>query len=213
MKSIKSLIEELNLLRNSWEYKSLSLVDEHMTLLENRINNIEKRSMRYFCSARATIVQTIPTGVATAVTFNTTEYPQFGNMHDNVRDNDKVFIRRNGVYSISCGFMFELGVGAPVHNEIMLLGLFRNGVQYYIGIDQYHQGHPVYYRSMDVAIDYYCYEMDILQMFVYHDTGVMPLDSYVGNPLHRSVYLSASERMEDLNPSQYGLLNPEQNMR
>lgn len=209
MKSIKALIQELNVLRNTNEYKYLSLIDEHISSIENRIDNIEKRNMRYYCRVYRNAIQTIPNGVLTAIVFNQTEYPQFGNMHDNVNSNNQIHIRRDGVYYITGGVQFASN-SSGTYREVGIY-LIRGGVTAALAI---HSNGPLgavgVSLHLPVSTVYYLRVGDSLFLGVLHNV-VAGLDIEVDFP--HSPYLAASERMEDLSPDQYGLLNPEANMR
>lgn len=209
MKSIKSLIQELNILRNTWEFKSLSLVDEHIAALEDRVNNIEKRNMRYFCRAYSSAVQAIPNGVLTAINFEKTEHPQFGNMHDNTVQPSRIYIRRNGVYYISTGTHLSLSA-AGTYREISI-SLIRGGVVSTLaGQSSPPLGAAGAFLHLHTSTIYYLYIGDIISTTVIHNVAA-GLDTVPEYP--HSPYLAVSERMEDLDPSQYGLLNPEANTR
>lgn len=209
MKSIKSLIQELNLLRNTYEFKSLSIIDEHITALENRISNIEKRNMRYFVRVYSEIVQTIPTGVLTALLFERTEYPQFGNMHSNTIVPSRIHIRRNGVYYISgCAHMAVSNAGT--YREISI-NLIRNGIIYTLcGQTSPPLGAAGAFLHLSTSTMYYLYDGDDIFLAIQHNVAA-GLDTFPEYP--HSPTLAVSERMEDLYPFEYGLLNPEANTR
>lgn len=210
MKSIKALIQELNVLRNTNEYKSLSLIDEHIKGLEDRVGNIEKRNMRYFVRAYNTAIQTIPGGgVVTALTFNSTEHPQFGNMHSNTITPAQFFIRRDGVYYMSGGVHMAVS-NAGTYREIHV-GLVRNGVTVTLaGQTSPPLGAAGAFLHLHISSIHYLYRDDVVFLAMSHNVAA-GLDTVPEYP--HSPYFAVSERMEDLDPSQYGLLNPEANTR
>lgn len=207
MKSIKSLIQELNLLRGTWEFKAMSLVDEHITELESRVRNLEARNMKYFCKAIRTTVQTIPIGVLTNINFDSTVYPEFGNMYNNVNP-ARIWIRRSGVYCMFACVQFEAS-NVGTYREIEI-DRVRNGV---IGSIVGHSSGPAGGTAalhLSVAAVDYLYEGDYLTLAVLHNANP---DLDIEAHGEHSPVLAVSERMEDLDPTQYGLLNPERNMR
>lgn len=209
MKSVKSLIQELNFKRDSWEFKALSLIDDHVSILEAKVKALESRNMRYFVRAHKTTVTVVAANVLTAIAFNATEYPQFGNMHDNTVQPARIYIRRNGVYNMFGAVQFESSAGGT-YREVGIY-LIRNGVTTALAI---HSNGPLGAAGVSlhlpVSTAHYLYVDDIIFLAVLHDTAPN-LDIEIDYP--HSPYLAVSERMEDLDPSQYGLLNPEANMR
>lgn len=209
MKSIKSLIQELNLLRNTYEFKSLSVIDDHITKLENRVNAIEKRNMRYYARAYSEVVQNIPGGVTTVILLERTEFPQFGNMHDNVNVNSQMYIRRNGVYYISAGIHLSVSLAGTYRD--FHIDLSRNGVPVTLaGHSSPPLGAAGALLHLHTSTVYYLYVGDLIYLSLIHNApaGLSTVPEYPHSP-----YLAVSERMEDLDPSQYGLLNPEANTR
>ncbi len=208
MKRILSLVEHLNSFKDRQkEFNAFKGLDDNCEELLNRIKAIELRNMKYFCTVQSNQIQLIiPAGLV--VTFNITVYPQFGNMHNNTGvDNANVYIRRNGVYHLAAGVQIEGGAG-PTFREARIL-VTRDGVINTV----------VLTRLPNVAINMawtlsrsmYLYTGDIVQLYLGHD-GVASFDLMADTDLG-TPFLSVSERMEDLDPNQYGLLNPEENMR
>ncbi len=208
MKSIKSLLVELNILRDTNEYRSLSLVDDHIKEIEDRLKKLEARNLQYYCRAHRDIDQVIPTGVPTAVIFTLTDYPQFGNMHDVASFPERFYIRRTGVYHVYGCVHFEAVVGGTYRT--IDINLNRGGVVTTIAEftgPPAGGAVPVHYQ---VSTAYYFYEEDFITLAVIHD--VSPNLDIIADIPHAPV-LVAVERREDLDPSQYGLLVPELNMR
>lgn len=208
MKSIKSLIEELNLLRNSWEFKSLSLIDEHITALESRVRGLEAKNMRYYAKAWRSTAQLIPQNVVTLVQFNSTLYPQFGNMHDNINVPERIYIRRTGVYYIYACVQWEANAVGSLR-EITIQKISNGVITELSGQSGAPAGANILHQSLP-AFDY-LYEGDYIALtaFTNGPVGGLNIESHEGH----SPVLAVSERLEDLNPSEYGLLNPSANMR
>ncbi len=210
MRSITQLIQQINKddSERRREYDAFKQLDDNIIELQNRIANIEKKNMRYFCRVFRTTNQSINTGVLTAIVFDATEYPQFGNMHDNVITNNRMAVHRNGVYHLYAGAHFANSAAGTIRTLSILLT--RNGVAVSIAETSFGPtggANPVH---LAISTGHYLYRGDFLQLAVVHDAGVA-LD-IISDPPH-SPYLAAVERLEDLNPSEYGLLDPNANMR
>ena len=98
MRSIKGFVEQVRKDR-PLEFDAYNILEKNNQELQKRINALEKKNLKYYVRAWRSSNQSINNNTATYIDFNATLYPQYGDMHDNVNDDDKVFIRRNGVRS------------------------------------------------------------------------------------------------------------------
>lgn len=208
MKSIKGLIQGLKIEERADEFNAFKIMDDNFQTVQERLDALEKRNLKYFCAVHRTTVQVIPQNVKTNIEFDFTEHPQFGNMHDNANTNERVYIRRNGVYHISGGLQFE-GSSAGTIRELAIV-LVR-GLNTYELTDETHGpltgNAPLH---MSIATSFYLYTGDYITLAATHDVAG-GLDVEVDYP--HSPCLRVAERMEDLSPDEYGLLDPDANMR
>lgn len=201
MQNIRSIISELNKLKSKPEYVAIGILDSNITELLNRIKALEERNLRYYCLVSRDAIQVIPTGILTSINFNTTEHPQYGNMHDNAVDNTNIYIRRNGVYYIHACIHFE-GSSAGTYRAIEILRI-RNGATTSIAS---HSSGPLAAAAplhLSVSIARYLYVDDIIQLAVEHDVNP---DLDINAHADHSPILVVSERREDLSPEEYGLI-------
>jgi hypothetical protein len=202
MKSAKSLIQELNTKDQGKIFNALVIIDNNTQELLNRIKALEIRNMMYYVVVTHSVNQNIATGAA--LVFNTTIYPQFGNMHDNTNNNDKVFIRRDGVYHINAGAV--LGANAGGTFRTLAIALTRNGATINIAGSETLVANIN--LGLNAGISYYCYVGDYIQVSLIHD---IPGNLVVLT--NAMTFLSVTERMEDLYPIDYGNFDPEINTR
>ena len=187
-------------------YQAFVVADDNIRELLARITKLEERNLRYFCRAKHSTTQVIPNNATTTVNLNTTDYPQFGNMHDNTANNDKIYIRRDGVYYITANVVFDVNATGIRQANIALT---RNGATTAIAVDR-DAAFATLGGILNPATMYYCREGDYIQLQVFQNSGgnldLLQVSDY-------SPTLLVSERREDLYPFQYGLLNPELNTR
>jgi hypothetical protein len=210
MQSIKSLIQELNTKEQSKLFNAFKILDDNNQELLNRIKAIEKRNLKYYCRVGRGSNQDIPDNAYTAINFDITDYPQFGNMHDNVRDNEKIFVRRTGVYHLSAGVSLESDTAGTERR----LAIAVNGVR--ICETNYIVHALNIGPRLSVSTNAYLYENDNVTALLYQNSGGILVNVFVAGLVGRISFmphLVVTERREDLDPSQYGLLNPEANMR
>lgn len=210
MKSIQELIQQINKEESKErkrEYDTFRQLDDNILELNDRIINLEKKNLKYFCRAYKEADHSAPTGIST-VPLDKTEHPQFGNMHSNTIENTKIWIRRDGVYHISGGVVFAASAAGSVRGVLIRLTSSR-GVFYIASLQMPPLAAPAQ-PSPEAGTSYYLYEGDYLELQVNQNTGVN-LD--VLALYARSPFLSVTERMEDLDPSQFGLLDPNANTR
>ncbi len=210
IQSIKHLIQHLNVkdVEKKREYDAFSITDNNVLALQNRILALEKKNMRYFCRAYRSTDQSIPINTPTNISFDKTEYPQWGSMHDNTILPSRIYIRRSGLYQIHAGVQFGPSSGGTTRE--VYIALNRGGV---ISILAEHTNGPAPGANsihLPVSTVYYLYEDDFILLTVLHD--VNPSLNIEGDYPH-SPYLAVIERPEDLDPSQFGSLDPNANMR
>lgn len=200
VRSIKGLVKEL-LEERPREYDAFSTLDNNLAALAARVTKLEALNMYYYCTAYRSEDQNIPNNVNTDILFDSTIFPQIGNMHnDGVIDNEKMYIRRDGVYIITGGVRWEPNVTGKRTLAIDLYGLagakglinitVRNGItpddrQAIAGI-----------RHLSVG--------DYLTLRVRQASGGDLL--VTSGSLHPN--FSVVEIRADLTPDQLGLLNP-----
>lgn len=205
MKSISQLIQHLGI-KKDFESKqlfnALKLMDNNVIFLNSKIRNIEKRNLQYFCNVQNSATQSLTNN--SVVGFNTTIYPQFGNMHDDSVENTRIYIRRAGVYQISGGVIFS--ASALGTYRAIVIRVTRDGSAANIA------GAQVPNTNVNIILNgarsYYLYENDFVDMIVQHDAG-----AGIDITSAARTYLSVSERMEELSPSNYGSIDPDENMR
>lgn len=189
------------------EYEAFKLLDININELLVRVEKLEARNMRYYCYAYRGSDQTIANNTPTFINFTGTVYPQFGNMHDNTNNNDGIYIRRNGVYYLSGAVVFASSAGGG--NRLLAIDIIRGGTTI-TPVAPTITVTPAGTQRLNCSTMYYLYVDDIVKLRVLQTSGG-PLDvSFFSTDTPN---LIVSERMEDLDPSQYGLLNPEANMR
>lgn len=216
MRSILNLIGHLKTKDRAREYDAFSVLDENVKKLENKIGNIEKKNMRYFCRAElVSLVDILPAG--TIIPWDATIYPQFGNMHDNAINNSRIYIRRDGVYYITCTVAIRwTGDPNPGFFHDLYIAVFRNGANIYIDWARIVVT-PVegFHVLLDLATQYYCYINDYIEVSIYNNSGALGVWEITPFSTHGAHVpsLCVSERLEDLDPSEYGLMDPNANMR
>ncbi len=212
MKSIQQLIEYLVSKGDPDSkrlYDALKQIDDNTKELNGGIDNSEKKNMKYYCLAEINTYVSIGPGVSQTIAFDLTNYPQFGNMHDNVINNTKFFIRRNGVYNFSAHIsLLRETSGATTGYIVLSVQLFRNGGLYKNFPVLEYPGDATDYMYESVSGVIYCYKDDYFIVVVQNSTNI----SFGLHTGPKSKF-GISERMEDLNPSEYGLLDPSANMR
>lgn len=196
VRSIKQLIQEIRGSKPR-EFDAYSILDSNVLELEERIRKLEALNLYYYTTAYRTTDQSIPNNTTTNINFDATDFPQIGNMHDNTANNDKIYCRRDGVYIIAGGIHWEADV---------------NGYRLCV-IDHY--GPAGFKGSMNVLGNTGNSPQD---WQVVNAIRYMSVDDYVvlraqqtsGGALNvlTSPHLSMVEIRQDLDPSEYGLLNP-----
>lgn len=205
---MKSIIQLLQILSRKDDLESRQLfsalleLDENVSKLDERVNLIEKRNLQYFATVQNSANQTLVNNAEVA--FNLTVYPQYGNMHDNTRDNGAIFIRREGVYHI-CGGIAVTASASGTYRGIVLR-VIRDGSA--INIASSLVPNTNVGIALSATRSYYCYMHDYIDMIVQHDVGG-GVEILTG----ARTYLSVAERMEELHPNDYGSLDPNSNMR
>jgi len=206
MQPIKSLIQELNTKDQEKIFNAFKIMDSNIQELLNRIKGLELRNLKFYCRAGRLVDQTIVNGGA-YVLLTTTDHPQFGNMHDNTNDSDKIFIRRSGVYDVAGCIQFPATAGGTFRS--VRIDVTRNGA---IASITSHRDHPIapVIQVLNCSTTRYLYVGDVLQLFCGHD---VPAGLDITGNFPQAPTLTATERAEDLYPEDYGLLNPEANTR
>lgn len=206
MKSIKSLIQETKVKGLDKEHEALKIIDDNFMEIFNKIRNLEERNLQYYCSVHhsATVAYAAGTSI---LPFNSTNYPQYGNMHDNTNNNDKIFIRRSGVYVVAG----ELQLGATGGGTFRTIAVRynRGGVPIVAVSTRVLAPAGAVMIAINCATAVYLYAGDTVELIFAHDAGVN-IDVTANFPRPSLVVM---ERREDLVPSEYGLLNPDENMR
>jgi hypothetical protein len=205
MKSIKTLVQEVNVTQRRKEYDAYNILDDNIFELLNRIEKLEAKNLKYHCRVHSDANQAIPTGPGAALTFNVTEYPQFGNMHDNTIDNTKIFIKRNGVYHVSAEIQWEASAAGTLRQ--VQIRITRNAGTFIACSQRIPNANII--TSINCATSLFLYRDDYVEVLGTQDSGG-PLNSTANYP---RPFLEVTERMEDLYPSEYGLLDPNKNMR
>jgi hypothetical protein len=211
MQSIKALITKFNRLDSSELFNALKILDSNNQELKNRISQLEKQSLQYHCRIGHLTNQNVPTSTYTPLQFTFTDFPQFGNMHSNTFDQSAITIRRSGVYTVSALAMFEASSGGSERRAAILVnGLRVNEVNA--------APNAAILARLSLSLTLYLYQRDRVQLACWQDTGgnlavfgtAVP---YSDRQICFTPFLSVTERREDLDISQYGLLNPEENTR
>lgn len=214
MRSIQQLIQYL-LSKGDTDSKrlfdTLKQTDDNMLEVVNRVTNLEKKNMRYFSLSRLDVAQNVPSTATITVIWYGTNYPQFGNMHSDTVENTKIHIRRNGVYYIGLWVALDSTVPATVgFIQIAIVITRANGTPYRYWTN-------MTYPQLPGPVGMHTYVQKTLSAIEY-----MNVDDYITVTIWNmtdenfSLYdgqIAVSERMEDLDPSQYGLLDPSANMR
>lgn len=212
MRSITQLIQEINKddPERKREYDAFKQLDDNIIELNNSILALEKKNMRYYCRAYRAASFTIPNLAVTAIPLDRTEYPQFGNMHSDTVENTKIWIRRSGVYHISGGLTWSSSSAGTYRYLHIRLVSSKTGTVHLCsnGAPPMAVGAP---NALNVACSYYLYEGDYIELTANQDSGAGGASVLILYP--ESPFLAVAERMEDLDPSQYGLLDPSANMR
>jgi len=204
MKSIRDLVIEIKTERPK-EFNAFNIIDDNIKDLLSRVEALEKRNLQYYSYAYSNNNQSLTTGVVTPINLELTQFPQLGNMHDNVNDNDKIFIRRNGIYVVSG--ISRIAANATGQRQI-IIQLIRSGATFRVANSQI-LPNAAYDSTLSACGIQYLYVGDYLQLCLYQDSGG-PLNS-LAVPANIMPRLVVMERKEDLDPSQYGLLNPDSN--
>lgn len=189
------------------EFEIFKILDNNINELLARVVKLEARNMRYYCRAYRATDQSIPDNTNTFINFTNTDYPQFGNMHDNTNNNDGIYIRRTGVYYLGGAVVFASSAGGG--SRLLAIDIIRGGTTF-SPVAPTIQVTPAGTQRLNCFTAYYLYVDDIVKLRVLQTSGG-PLDVLFSGT--DTPHLVVSERMEDLSPDQYGLLNPEANMR
>lgn len=199
--SLKTIISDRKVI-----YTSLAQCDLNFKEFGARLDKLEAKNLKYHCRAYSNVaVNIVGTGASVQIPLNQTEYPQFGNMHDDTNNNNTIFIRRNGVYTCSCGVQWQPNSAG---GRILVIDLIRGGATRSIAVTSISNMLAGQGQWQNVSTTYYLYEGDQVRLRVNNTSGVA-LDVLGTYPF--SPYLSVTERMEDLDPSEYGLLDPNAN--
>ena len=205
MKSIRPLIEDLPANERSREFDAYTRLADRIKLLEDKVKKLGSLNLKYFVRAYRNIDQTLNPGT-TVIALTNTEYPQFGNMHDNVNDNNYIFIRRSGVYTLAAAIQWAANATGTFRQ--VAIRLLRGGVTTVLVSQRAAVNAAL--LTQDCGCDWYCYLNDRIEMVGVHDAGVA-INVTANNP--QSPFLSVTERMEDLKIEDLGLLDPGLNTR
>lgn len=201
MKNVRSIIQAI---KDEYPdiFNAFVILDQNTNELLGRIQNIEKRNLQYYCLAYRDGALTVANNTVTPV--NLIEfYPQFGNMHDDTTNPAQFIIRRNGVYDVTgtCSF----AAGGVATNRAVIVSHIRGGVEINRISTRINQNTQI---KLSASGSLFCYVGDVLEFQVLQVSGGN-LALIVGNVWDN--FMAVAERREDLDPSQYGLLNPEAN--
>lgn len=215
MRNIRNLVQELKEERPN-EFNAFLNLDKNTNELLGRIKKLEEKNLGYYVAVNRETDQILPISTPTSIVFSRSLYPQIGNMWDVTSTPSLIYIRRTGLYVCTCNIRYtdiSEGLSGAILTSIIKYKL--PGGNFTICQDWYQHpaglGLTIYSANLTV-IDY-LYEGSYVYLNVFHNTSsdTGQITAIAGGETYPT--LRVMERREDLDPSEYGLLKPDENMR